>query len=262
MAMPTRFQQHWLNIGPERLARYETMYQWSSAAEAFYAPADIREGNVVADFGCGPGHTAIELARRVGPSGHVHALDINAEFIRRTRARADACGLSDRVTGHLLDSERLPLPDGALDRITARNTIIYVADAVATFKEFRRVLKRGGLAHAVESDWRLTAVEPLGAEWTAVLEAASWAFPTPDIGRRLYGIARGAGFGNVALQVLTKPDTEGRLLGMIHTVAEYARESGRLDAKRIDAVVQTVERGLAERSYLAITPQFVVTATD
>ena len=32
------FLEHWTSIDPERLARYETMYQWSAAAEAFYAP--------------------------------------------------------------------------------------------------------------------------------------------------------------------------------------------------------------------------------
>jgi ubiquinone/menaquinone biosynthesis C-methylase UbiE len=42
---------------------------------------DIGDGQIVADFGCGLGHAAIEFARRVGPSGHVHALDVNAEFI-------------------------------------------------------------------------------------------------------------------------------------------------------------------------------------
>jgi SAM-dependent methyltransferase len=157
------FLEHWRNIGPERLARYETMYQWTPAADAFYAPADIRAGQVIADFGCGPGHTAIEFAHRVGPAGHVHALDINAEFIDRTRARAKAAGLARRITAHLLTTEDFPLPDAALDRVTARNTIIYVRDPVATFQEFRRVLKPRGLAHAIESDWSLTAVEPLGA---------------------------------------------------------------------------------------------------
>jgi hypothetical protein len=65
----------------------------------------------------------------------------------------------------------------------------------------------------------------------------------------------------VAIQVLTKPDTEGRLLGMIKTVAGYARESSALDASRIDAMLVTVDRSLAEGTYLAITPQFIVTAT-
>src|SRR5262249_6021893 len=163
MSETQSFLEHWVNIEPERLARYETMYQWSAAAEAFYAPAEIGAGQVVADFGCGPGHTAIEFARRVGGSGHVHALDINAEFIAGTRAKAEAAGFADRITAHLLTTERLPLPDAALDRITARNTIIYVRDPVATFAEFRRVLKPGGIAHAIEGDWSLTAVEPLPA---------------------------------------------------------------------------------------------------
>jgi len=256
------FLEHWINIDPERLARYETMYQWSAAAEAFYAPAEIGAGQVVADFGCGPGHTAIEFARRVGGSGHVHALDINAEFIKRTRTRAEAAGFADRITAHLLATERLPLPDAALDRITARNTIIYVRDPVRTFEEFRRVLKPGGIAHAIEGDWSLTAVEPLpAAEWRALVEAAIWAWRMPEIGRKLYGIARLAGFSKVAIQVLTKPDAEGRLLGMIRTVADYARDSCTLDPERIDAILQTVERSLSEGTYLAVAPQFLVTAT-
>src|SRR5262245_5698232 len=130
------FLDHWTTIDPERLARYETMYQWSAAAEAFYAPADIGPGQVVADFGCGPGHTAIEFARRVDRTGHVHAFDINAEFIKGTRSKVEAAGIADRVTAHLLETDRLPLPDASLDRITARNTIIYVHDPVSIFEEF------------------------------------------------------------------------------------------------------------------------------
>ena len=130
----------------------------------------------MADFGCGPGHAATEFARKVGPSGHVHALDVNAEFIARTQARAEAAGLADRITAQLLTDARLPLADSTLDRVVARNTMIYVHDPVATFKEFRRVLKPAGIAHAIESDWSLTVVEPLStAEWREIVRAASWA---------------------------------------------------------------------------------------
>jgi hypothetical protein len=72
-------------------------------------------------------------------------------------------------------------------------------------------------------------VEPLGAEWQAMVEAARWAWRLPEIGRKLYGIARQAGFSKVELQVLTRPDADGRLLGMIKTVAGYAIESGQMD---------------------------------
>jgi hypothetical protein len=53
---------------------------------------------------------------------------------------------------------------------------------------------------------------------------------------------------------------EGRLLGMIRTVAGYARESGRLEQGRIGAALDSVDRSLADGTFLAIAPQFIVTA--
>ncbi|MDX1711740.1 MAG: methyltransferase domain-containing protein [Rhodovibrionaceae bacterium] len=261
MSEENGFQQHWLDIDPERMERYETMFQWTPASEAFYAPAKIGQDQVVADFGCGPGHAAVEFARRVGPSGHIHAMDINAEFIRRTREKAAQQGLSDRVSAHLLERDRLPLSDASLDRIVARNTLIYVPDPVATLAEFRRVLRPDGIAHAIEGDWSLTAVEPVPTEeWRALIAAASWAWPRPEIGRRLYGYARQAGFEDIEIQVLTWPDTEGRLSGMIQTVAEYAKESGKIEAARVDAMLETIQRAITEGAYLGLSPQFLVTA--
>ncbi|QIG49373.1 methyltransferase domain-containing protein [Nordella sp. HKS 07] len=260
MPEPELFVEHWANVDAESMARYEIMFQWSAAADAFYAAADIRDGLIVADFGCGPGHTAIEFARRVGPGGHVHALDINADFLERTRQKAVSARFVDRITTHLIDSERLPLANAVLDRMTARNTIIYVRDPSATFAEFRRVLKPDGIVHVIEGDWALTAVEPLGEEWRTLVAAASWSWRTPDIGRRLHGIVRRAGFSRISLEILTKPDMEGRLLGMIRTVAGLARESGRLEPARINAALDSVDRSLVDGTFLAITPQFIVTA--
>ena len=256
------FQDHWVDIDPERMARYETMFRWNPATAHYYAAAAIGDGHAVADFGCGPGHAAIEFARQVGATGSVHALDVNEEFVRRARARAAEHGLADRISVHLLRDESLPLPDTSLDRVVARNTIIYVADPVATFAEFRRALRPGGIAHAIEGDWRLTAVEPVPtAEWRALIEAASWSWPRPEIGRQLHGIARRAGFREVSVQVLTTPDAEGRLHGMIQTVASHAKEGGAMDGRRIDTILETVKRGIGDGTYLAIVPQFIVTAT-
>ncbi len=261
MAETDDLSDYWLNIDPERMERYETMYQWNPASELFYTAAEIGEGHVVGDFGCGPGHAAIEFAKRIGPKGHVHAFEINDEFVRRARDRADANDFGDRITVHLLEDHQLPLPDSELDRMIARNTIIYVADPASTFSEFRRVLKPGGIAHCIEGDWRLTAVEPVPTEeWRALIEAASWAWPRPEMGRGLYGFFRRAGFDEISIQVITRPDTEGRLNGMIQSVAGNARKSGKLEPERIDAILETVERAKAEGDYLAISPQFVVTA--
>src|SRR5262252_999270 len=94
------------------------MFQWNPASSALYEPADIRPGHIVADFGCGPGYTAIEIAKWVGPSGHVHALDINPDFVSRSRKNANAAGVGERITAHQCDGSILPLPDESLDRLT------------------------------------------------------------------------------------------------------------------------------------------------
>ena len=99
------FGNHWLNINAERMERYETMFRWNPATEHFYAAAMIGEGHQIADFGCGPGHAAIEFAKWVGPRGHVHALDINEEFVLRARIRADQQAIGTRITTHRRGSE-------------------------------------------------------------------------------------------------------------------------------------------------------------
>lgn len=75
-----------------------------------------------------------------------------------------------------------------------------------------------------------------------------------------HNFARRSGFTEVSLNVVTIPDTEGRLNGMIKSVTDYARRSGTLDPERIDAVLETVSRAMDDGSYLAISPQFLVTA--
>ena len=66
LALDTYYKDHWLEIEPERLDRYEKQFQWSKANERLLEPARVEQGQVVADFGCGPGAIAIELARQVG----------------------------------------------------------------------------------------------------------------------------------------------------------------------------------------------------
>jgi len=55
----------------------------------------------------------------------------------------------------------LPLPDESLDRLTTRNTIIYVDDPERTIREFRRVLRASGRVHAIEGDWPMMVIEPV-----------------------------------------------------------------------------------------------------
>jgi ubiquinone/menaquinone biosynthesis C-methylase UbiE len=260
VAFSPSYKNHWINIDQDKLDRYQRMFQWNPASSPLYAPADIGVGQIVADFGCGPGHTAIEIAKWVGASGHVHALDINSDFVSQTRKNALAAGLGSRVTAHECDGSALPLRDESLDRLTTRNTLIYVDDPECTIREFRRVLKASGKLHAIEGDWRMMVVEPLAKDWVALVDAASHACRTPDIGRQLYRLMRGAGFSDIDVQVITRPDTDGRLLPMIKTMTEYAYSSGKISHADIEKLLLAVETAISNGSYLTVAPQFVVTA--
>lgn len=255
------YKDHWVHIDDERLERYQKMFGWNQASNVLYNLADIRKGHAVADFGCGPGHTAVEIARWTGPSGHVHALDINQNFINQCRQNALDAGLSEQITPHLSDGSRLPFDHASLDRITARNTLIYVDEPLETVGEFYRVLRDGGKVHAIEGDWHMMVAEPIPLEtWTTLTHAATHACRTPDIGRKLPGLLAAAGFKNIELELITRPDLDGRLLPMVQNMASYARDSGLMDAKSIDDALLMLEEALAENSYLVLAPQFVIAA--
>jgi len=252
------YKQHWLDIEEERLRQYQDMFAWNDGAQSLYEPAAIHEGQTVADFGCGPGHTALEIAKWVGVEGKVFGFDINSDFVSMANDNAADCGLSQRVTFLQSDGHSLPLPDVVLDRVTTRNTLIYVDDPMQTLLEFHRTLKPGGRVHAIEGDWGLMSVEPLPCEtWRQIVVAASRACRTPNIGRKLTGLLARCGFRDIHLDVVTRPDLTGRLLPMIRNMIKYAGEA--VDGG-LDAINRELREALDKDVYLCVAPQFVATA--
>src|SRR4029077_3449935 len=52
----------------------------------------ISSGASCIDVGCGGGHVAIELGRRVGPAGHVVGIDLDTDLLEVARTEAAAQG--------------------------------------------------------------------------------------------------------------------------------------------------------------------------
>jgi len=262
MSNETYYKDHWVEIEPERLDRYEEMFVWGPRGNNLLAPAGIASGQAVADYGCGPGYLSVELAQRVGATGHVHAFDINADFVKRTQHRLAENGLADRVTVTHLQGDTLPLGADSLDRLVIKNVMVYVDDPLASFREFRRVVKPGGKVHAVDSDFYMAAFDPVDVDdWRKVLDAGIHAFRTPAIGRKMYGLALAAGFSDVAVEVIAAPDTSGRMLNFIKNIAGYAREGGAHDEDVVARVVDVAARAVEDGTFFALNPQFLVTAT-
>lgn len=262
MSLDSYYKDHWVEIEADRLDRYEDQFVWGARGDRLLAPAQIASGHTVADYGCGPGFVSVELAKRVGETGHVHSFDINADFVARTREKVAANGFADRVTVTHLTDDMLPLADDTLDRLVIKNVMVYVDDPLASFKEFRRVVKPGGKVHAVDSDFYMTAFDPVSPEdWRIVLDSALHAFRTPAIGRKMYGLALAAGFSSVDVQVMATPETTGRMFNFIQNMAGYAREGGQHDEETVQRVVEIASKAVKEGTFFSVNPQFLVTAT-
>ncbi|NHJ31291.1 MAG: methyltransferase domain-containing protein [Asgard group archaeon] len=105
--------------------------------------AGIKEGDVVVDFGSGPGHDLTEAAKLAGKTGKAIGIDMTPEMIEYTIKLAKDMAL-DNVEVKLGDIENVPLEDNIADVVISNCVINLTTDKEAVFKEAFRLLKPGG----------------------------------------------------------------------------------------------------------------------
>jgi SAM-dependent methyltransferase len=110
---------------------------------------DSVEVRRILDIGSGPGVAACELAQHF-PSATVVAADGAEELLQKAAARAQAAGLSDRITTRIVD-----LPDGVehlrpADLIWMSMVLHHIGDEVAMLRRVRRALGPRGVLVLVE----------------------------------------------------------------------------------------------------------------
>jgi ubiquinone/menaquinone biosynthesis C-methylase UbiE len=257
----TFYTDHWKVIEDERLARYEQMFVWRPQQMQLLEPAGIAPGHRVVDLGCGPGFLSLAVADIVGPSGTVHGVDINARFVGDATERAKERGVTHAKFHHVADAT-LPLASRSIDRVIAKNVLEYVPDLHATLAEAVRVLAPGGRLHAIDSDWGFVIVEPWGKETVdRFFAAAAPAFREPHIGRKLPAAFHSAGLRDIEVRIVPIVDRSGTLLSVLRNMRSYIRTFGTLPDAEVDALLAAAESGIANGTYMACLPQFLVTGT-
>lgn len=105
--------------------------------------ADLREGERVLDLGSGGGIDVLLSARRVGPTGFAHGVDMTDEMLELARANAQKAGATN-VAFHRGTIEDLPLPDASVDVVISNCVVNLSPDKPAVLSEAFRVLAPGG----------------------------------------------------------------------------------------------------------------------
>ena len=115
----------------------------------------IEEGMTVLDIGCGPGFFTIDMARMVGESGRVIAVDLQEGMLQKLRNKIQGSELEKRVSLHKSEESRIGISE-KVDFALSFYVIHELPNQGEFFKELISVLKPQGLALVVEPPFHVS----------------------------------------------------------------------------------------------------------
>ena len=138
------FTEFWNNVLVEKFERFRNILLdgLSYHSNVPLRTLELARGARALDVGCGWGDTAIELAKKVGPSGRVLGLDCCAAFLEKGNADARAAGLGNLrfVTADVQTYKFEP----EFDFCFSRFGMMFFSNPVAAMRNIRSALKPGG----------------------------------------------------------------------------------------------------------------------
>jgi tRNA A58 N-methylase Trm61 len=123
--------------------------QWQKVPDIF-AAMRISAGDRVADVGAGSGFFTVRLARAVGPTGRVFAVDVNPNAVR---------DLAERVAREHLDNVEVRAATDADPRLPGSLDAVLIVNAYHEMGEHQAVLDN--IRQALKLEGRLVIVEPI-----------------------------------------------------------------------------------------------------
>lgn len=175
---------------------------------------DPRPGRTLLDLAGGTGDVSFGWLGRGG--GPTLLTDINEHMLAVARDRALKRGVCAGLNLLVVDAERIPLADRAVDRVSIAFGLRNCTDKVAVLAEARRVLKPGGRFFCLEFSRLQVAVLAPAYE--------AWSFRVlPRLGQTVAGDADS--YRYLAESIRTFPDQER--LGAMMRDAGFARVAWR-----------------------------------
>ncbi len=229
-------------------------------SEAIFPTLRVSPGDKVVDVGCGFGDTAIKLAKIVGPSGSVLAIDCCDGFLEFGRQDAKAAGISN-ITFLEEDVQTYPF-EPIHDFCFSRFGTQFFENPVAGLRNMRKSLKPGGIMTMIV--WRGIKDNPwLGSAKEVVLrslpppgENAQTCGPGPfsmaDTGvvTKQLEIAgyKDIQFERIDAQVFVGKDLDDAVAFQLALgpAGEVYREAGKLAEDRHDEIAQALKAQLAK----------------
>jgi arsenite methyltransferase len=184
----------------------------------------VAEGEHVLDIGSGPGLLAHDMAAAVGPKGRVCGIDASRTMVAMASKRCAEQPWAEFRTG---EATQLPYPDDSFDAAVSTQVYEYVPDIPAALAELHRVLRPGGRAVILDTDYGSLVIHTEDASRMArVLRAWEQHFTHATLPRTLSRQLRQAGFAlrNRRSIPMFNPEFEDNTYakGMLEMMASFA----------------------------------------
>jgi len=103
----------------------------------------LKDGDTVVDIGAGTGYFSLLFAKRVGRSGVVYALDVDAAMVKLVEVRARKAQLANLKAG-LAPFDSPGLPKAVADLVFVCDTYLFFENRAEYLQRIRETLKNGG----------------------------------------------------------------------------------------------------------------------
>jgi arsenite methyltransferase len=243
--------------------------------EALYTTADVVaqrsdtlqklqlvEGSSVIDIGSGPGFLCESMADIVGPSGRILGIDISADLVGLSAQRNHRAWLSYR----LCDATAIDEPDASFDIATCTQVAEYIPEVDKAISEAFRILKPGGQALFVATDWDgVIWHSDVPTRMAAVMRAWEAHCSHPRLPRTMARRLRAGGF---VLDVATvfpilnlewSDDTYSK--GIAKFIAEFVAKRGDIGGDELTAWAEEFPRLSDEGRYFFSSSRFIFNAS-
>jgi ubiquinone/menaquinone biosynthesis C-methylase UbiE len=196
----------------------------------------LSHGERVLDIGCGPGFLCESIAAAVAGDGAVVGIDISSDLIELCKRRNPPQWLSF-VVG---DASQLAAPDASFDVVVCTQVAEYVPDVGRVLSEAFRVLRRGGRAVFVATDWDALIWHSESQDrMTSVLKSWEAHCAHPHLPRSLAQRLVGAGFRFDELGVIPilnlRWDDELYSKGLAGLIREFVGRKNEIPAESLRA---------------------------
>ncbi|MCF2523179.1 class I SAM-dependent methyltransferase [Bradyrhizobium sp. G127] len=218
-------------------------------SEVLIDRAKVKTGEAVIDVGCGCGSTSFDLAKRVGPGGHVSGIDISEPMLSRAR---ELTPLGEPVEFVLADATVYPFAPANTDLLFSRFGVMFFAQPSVSFANMRKALRPDGrLAFACwrtprDNPWMMLGLQEAYKHVPKLPEVkpedpGPFAFASEE---RVHRILGEAGFMNIAMErvdLLLDIATGRGLEAAIESILAIGPTSRALDGQPPDKIAAATE---------------------